>query len=158
VTPTERPRFAACLGTLAEVFRTEVSGVLAGTYFDALVDLFLPDVEAGARALVRTARYFPVPAEWREAARAAREARQLGGPRALPAWRSPEDEQVAREALAAIQARLVARVSRAEGPGTSQEALGARSTTGGVPDHGPTRERAPSVPHGLQGREAVRRG
>lgn len=49
------------------------SGITQGVYFDALKDLPMPALDAGALTLMREGgrRFFPSTAEWREAAQAA---------------------------------------------------------------------------------------
>lgn len=62
----DRPRFAACLASLAEVFQRDVSESLATVYFDALSDLPLEEVGVAVRRAHRECRWFPKPAELRE--------------------------------------------------------------------------------------------
>jgi hypothetical protein len=65
---TMRQRFITALVALGEVFRVEVTDAMAETYWRALRELPIEGLEGGARELIRTARFFPRPVEWGEAA------------------------------------------------------------------------------------------
>lgn len=67
MTDQDRARFAATLAVLAEAYAETVSQARAEAYFLALGDLAVEEVEAAARACLRTCRFFPRPVELREA-------------------------------------------------------------------------------------------
>lgn len=65
MTAADRGRFAACLTALAETFAEPCSVARLEGYFAALEDLPLPAVEAAIQGALRTATFFPRPAELR---------------------------------------------------------------------------------------------
>lgn len=65
---TARQRFAVVLATLAEVFRVDVTESLAEAYWRALREWPIESLEAGGRVLIASARFFPRPVEWGDAA------------------------------------------------------------------------------------------
>lgn len=74
-TETADAEFARAFNRLAVALRepSDDSGVTVGIYFDALKDLPVTALEAGALTLMREPgrRFFPTTAEWRTAAQAA---------------------------------------------------------------------------------------
>ena len=67
MTAADRGRFAVALATLAEVFGEALSSARLESYFQALADLDIDAVEAAAQICMRTRKFFPKPAELREA-------------------------------------------------------------------------------------------
>lgn len=67
MTAQDRPRFAAALAMLAEAYAETVSHARAAAYFLALEDLAIGELEAAVHTCLRTCRFFPRPAELREA-------------------------------------------------------------------------------------------
>jgi hypothetical protein len=65
---TPETRFIAALTKLAAVFRVEISDVLIDCDWEALAGWSIEGLEAGAREVIREARFFPRPVEWAEAA------------------------------------------------------------------------------------------
>ena len=65
----DRTKFAEILTGLAEVFNAEVSDAKLALYWEALKDLTADELNQAAGIQLRTARFFPTPAELREAAR-----------------------------------------------------------------------------------------
>ncbi len=66
MTATDRPAFAACLAMCAEAFGEPLSEPRLESYFRALADLRLEEVEQAVAAAIRTARFFPKPSELRD--------------------------------------------------------------------------------------------
>ena len=66
MTPADRPDFAKMLIVLASVFDCEIDTTRQEAYFSALSDLEWDDVRQAGAVLMRTARFFPKPAEFRE--------------------------------------------------------------------------------------------
>lgn len=68
MTDADRPRFAAVLTALGEVYDREVTPTLAGVYYAALAEYDIATVERVAQQAIQTCRFFPKPAELRELA------------------------------------------------------------------------------------------
>lgn len=68
MTPQSVQRFIGALTKLAAVFRIEADDVLIEAYWDALRDWPIEALEAGAQAIIASARFFPRPVEWADAA------------------------------------------------------------------------------------------
>lgn len=66
MTNRDAGRFAAVMAALSETFNEPVSDARAETYFQALEDLLIDDVELAARNHIRVGRFFPKPVELRE--------------------------------------------------------------------------------------------
>lgn len=80
MTVAEKPRFAACFNRLAVALRIpadEADAVMQRVYWDALSGLPIDAIEDSARALARSAQWFPKTSEWLSAAEEARSARAL---------------------------------------------------------------------------------
>lgn len=60
-------KFADLMTTLCIAYNREISGHLVKIYFDALADLDFGRVEKACMALIRESRFFPMPADIREA-------------------------------------------------------------------------------------------
>lgn len=59
----DKGKFAEILAGLAEVFNAEVSGAKLALYWEALKDLTLEELNRAAGTVLRTAKFFPAPAE-----------------------------------------------------------------------------------------------
>ena len=68
VDPQWAALFATALGRLAEVFDAPLTAERVDAYTEALGDLRAVALEAGAKTIIRTSKWFPKPVEWREAA------------------------------------------------------------------------------------------
>lgn len=66
MTGADRPRLARVLAVLGETFNEPVSDLRAEGYYEGLKDLDIAAVEAGAMLALKTAKFFPRPAELRE--------------------------------------------------------------------------------------------
>lgn len=64
MTDTDRPRFARLLVALSETFNEPISEVRADVYFQTLSEFDVESVEHAAHRLLRTATFFPKPAEF----------------------------------------------------------------------------------------------
>lgn len=64
MTDTDRPRFAQLLLALSETFNEPVSETRLDVYFSTLSDFDIAAVEHAAHQLLRTATFFPKPAEF----------------------------------------------------------------------------------------------
>ena len=67
MTSADREAFALLMTGLSETYNEPVSVARMEVYFAALADLELADVRRSATVLVRTSKFFPRPAELREA-------------------------------------------------------------------------------------------
>jgi hypothetical protein len=67
MTQGDRKAFAVLMLGLGETYGEPVSEARMEIYFAALSDLDLPDIRAALNVLVRTSKFFPRPAEIREA-------------------------------------------------------------------------------------------
>lgn len=91
--PPDEAQFLKVFNRLCVALRepADDSGITQGVYFDALKDLPLPAVDAGAVTLTREKgrRFFPTTAEWRTAAEEAQEAqlRKAVQPARSEPWR-----------------------------------------------------------------------
>ena len=94
MTKEDRQAFSIALTRTAEVFGEALSVGRMQAYFEALGDLDSESVQAALRLVERTARFFPKPAEIREAIEGA------PSDRALAAWTRVE---AAREAIGPYQ-------------------------------------------------------
>ena len=68
----DRPKFAAMLATLAEIYERTVTQQVAEIYFTALKDFSIDDVKMAVEHAVKTNRFFPRPAELLETMRSHR--------------------------------------------------------------------------------------
>ncbi len=68
MTESDKPRLARVLAVLAETFNETVSEIRAEGYLMGLVDLSIEQVEAAAKAALKSSKFFPRPAELRELA------------------------------------------------------------------------------------------
>lgn len=113
------------MAKLAEVYREALSDLLVEAYFEALEDYELEFIEPAIQYLIRTAKWFPKPAEIREAASQFRgEARRKAlpaPPRALGERTLMVDEVKA--FLAELRARPESAATLAEIPQKGVEAL-----------------------------------
>ena len=80
----KKTKFAEIITGLAEVFNAEVSQVKLALYWEALKDLTADELNQAAGILLRTARFFPAPAELRDAA-------QPKGSGSIAAYRQARD-------------------------------------------------------------------
>ena len=70
MTGQQPPReFRAILMALSEVYHRDVSDVEAGVQWEALKDIPIPSIQRAAMALIKSSKYFPVPAAIREQVR-----------------------------------------------------------------------------------------
>lgn len=67
MTESDRLKFAAYLTGVAEVLEAQLSEMKITLYFEALKDLDLDDISRACSYLIQSARFFPKPAEIREA-------------------------------------------------------------------------------------------
>lgn len=65
---TDRRRFVAIIQTLCAAFHVDATEPLLEAYWGALADLPIHDVERASTTALRTAKFFPRPAELRETA------------------------------------------------------------------------------------------
>ena len=84
----DEPKFRTILASLAEVFTHEISAPFAALYWEALKDLAIEQIEAGAKFWIKTGKRFPKPAELRaerfqEASRAFKPDPRMEGPEHL---------------------------------------------------------------------------
>jgi len=61
--------FLAILASLSEVYHREVSNVESQVQWEALKDIPIPSLQRAAMALIKSSKYFPVPAAIREQVR-----------------------------------------------------------------------------------------
>ena len=106
---TDRMAFAAMLGTLAEVFGEPLSDTRVEAYFRALSDLPLDAMKLAGERVIRTARWFPKPVEFREAVEGSPEERTEAAWLALVeearqgSWHSPVfQDGLAADAIEAV--------------------------------------------------------
>lgn len=66
MTPADRTRFAAAIGTLAEAYRQTLSEATLHAYWLGLDDLAIAEIETAVRKALRTCRFMPAPIELRE--------------------------------------------------------------------------------------------
>lgn len=64
----DRRRFAVAMGKLMAVYRVPPDDVLVESYWEALASWPIEALEAGARSIIREAKFFPRPVEWSDAA------------------------------------------------------------------------------------------
>ena len=102
----DEPKFRTILASLAEVFTHEISAPFAALYWEALKDLAIEQIEAGAKFWIKTGKRFPKPAELRaerfqETSRAFKPDPRMEGPDHLLffANRLPLTHMMARGAL-----------------------------------------------------------
>jgi len=69
MTNRDRGRFGELMALLGEVFNEPVSAARVAGYWVALDDFHLPALEGGVLTVLRECRFFPRPAEIRQAAR-----------------------------------------------------------------------------------------
>jgi hypothetical protein len=99
-----RPEITVVLGLLAEIFPKEFTGRTVELYAEALDDLRSDCLIAGAKLLIRAhERYFPTPAEIRDAAELA--AREMSV--ALPPPPAPPEPEIVRVTAEEADAILV---------------------------------------------------
>lgn len=81
-----RDDFGRVMVTLAETLREQVSDIAVEGYFSALRGCDMNDLRVAADQLAQTSKWFPKPAEWKEAAR------KVGGDRLRKALPPGRDE------------------------------------------------------------------
>lgn len=74
MTSIDRPAFARLVSTLATVHNRKVDDATLLAYFEALEDIPLELIEAGAKELQKHSRHMPKPADFREAVQKVRRA------------------------------------------------------------------------------------
>lgn len=108
MTTADRPAFAELMLGMGETYAEPVSAARMEIYFRALVDLDLDAIRSAANVHVRTQKFFPRPAELREALAGSVEdqtelawAHVLGEVRRVGSWGIPQwpDDATARAAL-----------------------------------------------------------
>ncbi len=68
MTPEDRPRFLKMMNRLGAAHRTPLTPLLLETYWEALEDLDLEEIEAAAKQTTRECEFFPKAAELRKLA------------------------------------------------------------------------------------------
>jgi hypothetical protein len=64
--PTDDPKFRVILASFGEVYSKQVSAPMASLFWEALKDLAIEQVEAGAKAWIKHGAHFPKPADLRK--------------------------------------------------------------------------------------------